>query len=112
MPKVTIEGHGDVDVAVGTRLVNAIEDAGVDIGHRCGGQARCTTCKVEFSAGEPTVIREAEAAKLEEKGLTGECRLACQILVDGDMSLKVLVRGSEMEAWTDTGPRCADELQP
>jgi ferredoxin len=49
MPKLTVEGFATVDVSEGKRLVLAIEqDAGVDILHACGGNARCTTCRVEF----------------------------------------------------------------
>ena len=43
-----------VEVASGKRLVLAIEqDAKVDVLHACGGNARCTTCRVEFIEGEP-----------------------------------------------------------
>jgi photosystem II stability/assembly factor-like uncharacterized protein len=47
------------------RLVNAIEkDAGVDILHACGGNARCTTCRVERSTNggtrwEPATLPES-----------------------------------------------------
>ena len=61
MPKVTI-GTTVVDVPVGTRLVNVIEDAGIMIGHRCGGKSRCTTCRVQFVAGEPASMNAAETA--------------------------------------------------
>ena len=54
MPKVTVEGEKTFEVEPGKKLVLAIEDAGIDILHRCGGNARCTTCRVEFIAGEPT----------------------------------------------------------
>ena len=54
MPKLTVEGYGTFDVAAGKRLVLAIEqNAKVDILHACGGNARCTTCRVEFIDGEP-----------------------------------------------------------
>ena len=59
MPILTIEGHGPVTVTAGTRLVNAIEDAGVDILHRCGGHAKCTTCRVDFLDGEPDQMTQA-----------------------------------------------------
>ena len=39
MPKLTIQGK-TFEVEAGTRLVLAIEQTGVDIGHRCGGNAR------------------------------------------------------------------------
>ena len=46
-----------VEVESGKRLVLAIEqDAHVDVLHACGGNARCTTCRVEFIDGEPASI--------------------------------------------------------
>ena len=92
MPKLTVEGYGTFDVPQGKRLVNAIEqDADVDILHACGGNARCTTCRVEFVGGEPTAMTVAEKERLEARGLTG-VRLSCQILCDGDMTLRAISR--------------------
>jgi ferredoxin len=48
MPKLEVEGVGVFEVPENKRLVLAIEeDAGVDILHRCGSYARCTTCRIE-----------------------------------------------------------------
>jgi ferredoxin len=95
MPKISVEGRGEFDVAAGTRLVLAIEGNGVDILHRCGGYARCTTCRVQFTSGEPEQMTEAEKAKLTERELLGSARLSCQIRCDHDMSVKVLMTLSE-----------------
>ena len=81
MPTVTIEGGETFEVASGKKLVLGIEDAGIDILHRCGGNARCTTCKVHFLSGEPSEMNEAERSVLEEDGLLGQYRLSCQIRV-------------------------------
>jgi len=92
MPKLTVEGFAPVEVEAGKRLVNAIEqDAGVDILHACGGNARCTTCRVEFVSGEPAKMTRAEKMKLEERSLTG-VRLSCQILCDQDMTVRAISR--------------------
>jgi len=92
MPNLTVEGFAPVQVEAGKRLVNAIEqDAGVDILHACGGNARCTTCRVEFVSGEPTRMTKAEQGKLAEKGLTG-IRLSCQITCDQDMTVRAISR--------------------
>ena len=92
MPILTVEGFAPVDVEAGKRLVNAIEqDAGVDILHACGGNARCTTCRVEFVSGEPTQMTKAEQTKLAEKGLSG-IRLSCQITCDADMTVRAISR--------------------
>lgn len=111
MPQLTIEGAGTVEVPTGTRLVNAIEAAGVDIGHRCGGNARCTTCRVRFLAGEPARMTRAEYDKLKDRGLLGEVRLACQIVVDDDMHVAALMRTAEM-GWNDPGPPTDETVQP
>jgi ferredoxin len=111
MPKLEIVGDTTVDVAAGTRLVKAVERAGVDIGHRCGGFARCTTCRVEVPSGAPERMTRAEKEKLEEKELLGKVRLACQILVDRDMTVKPLMRVSE-QGWPDAGPVPEDEITP
>ena len=63
----------------GKKLVLAIEDNGIDILHRCGGNARCTTCRVEVLDGDPGPIEEAEAAILATKTDLGErTRLSCR----------------------------------
>jgi len=91
MPKLTIDGVGSFDVTEGQRLVLAIEQQGVDILHACGGNARCTTCRVEFIDGEPTRMTRAEKEKLEQKALTG-VRLSCQIVCDHDMTVRAISR--------------------
>jgi ferredoxin len=93
----TVTVHGEtfesrtLDVPDGTRLANAIEAAGIDILHRCGGFARCTTCRVTFQAGEPENVSAAEATKLADKGDTGAYRLSCQIACAGEMEVTVLM---------------------
>ncbi|MES3629770.1 MAG: 2Fe-2S iron-sulfur cluster-binding protein [Longimonas sp.] len=111
MPTLTIEGEGSFEVEKGTRLVNAIREAGVDIGHRCGGHAQCTTCRVTFSAGEPDTMTPAEHEKLHQIKQFGEMRLSCQIRVDGPMHVTPLMR-LEDQSWDDTGPEPADAIEP
>jgi ferredoxin len=92
MAKLTVEGFGTFDIEEGKRLVLALEqDAGVDQLHACGGNARCTTCRVEFVAGEPDRMTMAEKNVLAAKGLTG-VRLSCQIVCDHDMTVRAISR--------------------
>ena len=91
MPTLLVEGFSPATVEAGTRLVNAIESSGVDILHACGGNARCTTCRIEFIAGEPARMTKAERTKLDEKGLSG-IRLSCQITCDDDMTVRAISR--------------------
>lgn len=84
-------------MAEGTKLAYGIEQAGFDISHRCGGNARCTTCRVAFSSPEPP-MGQVEKDCLEEDGVLGQFRLSCQIRVDRDMDVKVLMRASD-QGW-------------
>lgn len=103
MPKVEVEGRGIFEVAAGTKLTLAMEDNGVDVLHRCGGNIRCTSCRVEVLEGDAGPMSEAERAKLEEKGQLGQFRLACQIRVEGD--LKVRPAMTVASSGLDPGPR-------
>jgi ferredoxin len=111
MPKLTIDGRGEFEIPQGTRLVNALEDHGGEPLHRCGGYARCTTCRVEFLAGEPDTMTEAEQQKLEKQGNLGKFRLSCQCTVNQDMHVKVLLPFSE-SGLDDPGPRPEDHITP
>src|SRR5258707_11151630 len=92
MPKLTVDSVGTFDVPQDKRLVLALEDeAGIDQLHACGGNARCTTCRVEFIAGEPELMTRAEESVLSARGLTG-VRLSCQILCDHDMTVRCISR--------------------
>ena len=92
MPKLTVEGFAPVEVESGKRLVLAIEqDAKVDVLHACGGNARCTTCRVEFIEGEPAQMTVAEKNVLNAKGAVG-VRLSCQIVCDHDMRVRAISR--------------------
>lgn len=109
MPQLTVEGVGTFSVPLNKRLVLALEDeAGVDQLHACGGNARCTTCRVEFVSGEPATMTEAERNVLAARGLTG-VRLSCQILCDHDMMVRAISRlaGSGR---ADVGTRPADVI--
>ena len=95
MPKLTVDGVGSFDVPQDKRLVLALEDeAKVDQMHACGGNARCTTCRVEFVAGEPRQMTQAEKDVLTARGLIQMpgLRLSCQILCDHDMTVKAISR--------------------
>ena len=111
MPKLTVEGFGAVDVPAGKRLVLALEqDAHVDVLHACGGNARCTTCRVEFISGEPQQMTKAEKIRLEERALTG-VRLSCQIVCDHDMTLRAISR-LEGSGRPDPGKTPEPTIQP
>lgn len=103
---VHVAGEGEVRVACGRRLVLGLEDGGVDILHRCGGNARCATCRVEVLEGEPTPITPWEETRLQQlKNRKEATRLACQIRVVEPLAVEVVNRLSEKPELGDAGPR-------
>jgi ferredoxin len=114
MPKLTVDGVGSFDVPENKRLVLALTDeAGIDQLHACGGNARCTTCRVQFVAGEPEKMTQAEKDIAAARGLAGTpgLRLSCQILCDHDMEVRAISRLAGTGR-ADAGKRPADDITP
>jgi len=107
----TANGPVTFEAEPGTKLVHALEDNGVDILHRCGGNARCTTCRVEILEGDPGEIREPEKAILATKTDLGDhTRLSCQVRIMDDLKVRVINQASVKGI--DAGPRPAVEDTP
>jgi ferredoxin len=106
MPKIEMEGAGTTSAQEGQRLVLAIMDAGVDILHRCGGNARCTTCRVQILEGDPGPMTEVEITKLSTlEDLPDNMRLSCQVRCCNDLTVRVLRRLVDNPDMSDAGPQ-------
>jgi len=104
----TATGLVETEPPDGKKLVLTLEDAGVDILHRCGGNARCTTCRVEVLEGDPGEMRELERNRLAmEAELAPNVRLSCQIHIHSDLKVRVINQASVRGI--DPGPRPLDE---
>ena len=111
MIKLEIDGERH-EVEKGQRLVLAIKDAGVNIGHRCGGNGKCTTCRVTISKGAPERMTKVEQEVLSQNGLLGEVRLSCQITCDNDISVEAGILLENEPKWNDTGPMPEKNITP
>lgn len=111
MPFIILDNDSIIEVPHNKRLVLALEDGGVDMLHRCGGYAKCTTCRVSFRQGEPGPMTAAERDRLANNGLYGQVRLSCQIICDHDMALATInhMIGS---LYDSAGDRPHDEITP
>ena len=110
MPNVTAEtatGTVSFDAPEGKKLVLAIEDNGIDILHRCGGNARCTTCRIEVLSDNVGERNDDEQAILSTKeGISDITRLSCQIRLSEDIHVRVINQASV--AGIDPGTRPED----
>lgn len=113
MPKLTVEGVGTYEIAAGKRLIKAlVEDAGTDQLHACGGASKCTSCRVQFLAGEPDKMTQAEKDTLAVREINESgVRLSCQIQCEHDISVKLISR-LEGSGRKDQGSPVTDEIQP
>src|ERR687883_571162 len=111
MPRIEAETAAGVqtfDADEGRKLVLAIEDAGIDILHRCGGNAKCTTCRVEVLAGNAGEMKELERNRLAlETGLAENVRLSCQVRIHDDLHVRVINQSSTRGL--DPGPRPVED---
>jgi ferredoxin len=113
MPKLTVQGIGEFEISAGKRLVQALtDDAGTDQLHACGGNSKCTTCRVKIVDGEPDKMTEAEQETLRAREVTDPgVRLSCQIACESDMTVELISR-LEGSGRADQGSAVADSIQP
>ncbi len=91
----TANGTVSINEENGRKLVLALEDNNVDILHRCGGNARCTTCRVEIISGDAGPIGDAEKSILATKDDLGDhTRLSCQVRIMDDLHVRVIRQAS------------------
>lgn len=78
---------------VGKTLLQISLANGVNHTHECGGNARCSTCRVLVLEGLENLCprNEKEAKLAKTKGFADNIRLACQSIVSGDVKVRRLV---------------------
>jgi len=94
MPQVYLTpDQRTVDCRPDETLLAATLRHGIDHAHACGGNARCSTCRVVILAGnEHCSPREGEEAALSRQlNFPGNMRLACQTRVSGDVQVRRFV---------------------
>ncbi|MBB6214023.1 ferredoxin [Anaerosolibacter carboniphilus] len=74
-----------------TTILEAILKEDIDHHHVCGGNGFCGTCRCKILKGQENLSNpnQKELAKLGEANLKKDLRLACQALVQGDISVEV-----------------------
>lgn len=79
-------GKAVVKVPTGTLLVEAARLAGMDLNQPCGGQGRCGRCALQITAGQ---FRRRSTIRLSEEDLAQGFALACQTVIEGDLTVSV-----------------------
>jgi uncharacterized 2Fe-2S/4Fe-4S cluster protein (DUF4445 family) len=102
---VTFKGIQTVKVPTGTLLSEAAVLAGVDVLQPCGGQGRCGRCAVQIVEG---TVRRRSTMRLSQADIDAGYALACQSVVEGNVSIVVPPQELERRLTTD---RTAAEIE-
>lgn len=88
-------------------LSDALAKAGVRIALPCGGQGRCGRCRVLVREGQ---VRRRSVVRLTPEEVAQGYALACQTLVESDVTLYVPPQEEVLERAEDTATRAAPEV--
>lgn len=113
MPRLSfLNPHGpgsapiEVEVAVGTSILDAAEECGARVGHACGGNLACSTCHVYVERGLESLgeISDKENDIMDKAfDVRPESRLGCQACVRED-DVVVQISDESLKAWLDEHP--------
>jgi uncharacterized 2Fe-2S/4Fe-4S cluster protein (DUF4445 family) len=78
-----------IEVEAGTTLLEAAQQAGVDLVAACGGTGICGTCRVRPLNGELNPLTPNEEEMLEPEQVKAGYRLACQAVPHGNLKVEI-----------------------
>ena len=108
MPKLRfIEQDVEVEVPIGTSILEAARKIGAPEGDACGGVCACSTCHVYVEEGDE-LLSEAEE---DEEDILDKAfdvrmtsRLGCQAKIEGDGLIAVRISKESIEAFYNEHP--------
>ena len=94
MPRIRYVDGPTVDAGEGESVLDVSIRHGIEHRNACGGDCRCSTCRVEVVEGieHCPEARPNECEILAINGLGTSIRLACQLQPRGDITVRVLLR--------------------
>ncbi len=108
MPKVRfVEQRLEVEVPIGTTILEAARQAGAPEGDTCGGECACSTCHVYVGVGQ-TLLSEAdedeEDALDKAFDVRQHSRLGCQARIEKDGLVEVSISRESIDAFYNEHP--------
>ncbi len=115
MPKIRFEPDGaEVEVPVGTTILEAARKCGAQVGSACGGVCACSTCHVYVKEG----LQELPPATEREEDIMDKAfdvkatsRLGCQSKLLADRSYVVEITRESRQAFLDEHPEIRAALK-
>ena len=108
MPRVRFEPDGiEIEVKLGTTILQAAEQGGAYLGSACGGVCACSTCHVYITEGLDSLSEMEEAEEdILDKAFDVRCnsRLACQARLQTDGRIVVTISSASRQTFFDEHP--------
>jgi uncharacterized 2Fe-2S/4Fe-4S cluster protein (DUF4445 family) len=82
----------EISAEAGQTVLEALIAAGIFLRTDCGGKGSCGKCRIKVVSpltGSPSDADESEARILGESNLSAGMRLACRLIVSGDIRLEI-----------------------
>ena len=107
MAIVRFKGYGEVEVPVGTSILEAAQKLEAPEGYACGGVCACSTCHVYVTTGANLLSgAEEEEEDILEKAfdVRSNSRLGCQSTIEKDGVIEVEITRESLEAYENEHP--------
>ena len=107
MAKVVFRGYGEIDVAIGTSLLEAAQKLHAPEGYACGGVCACSTCHVYVLKGQELLSEaEDEENDILDKAfdVRATSRLGCQATLEKDGVVEVEITRESLQAFENEHP--------
>lgn len=108
MAIVRFKGYADVEVPVGTSILQAAQKVEAPEGYACGGVCACSTCHVHVTKGfELLSEMEDEENDILDKAfdVREKSRLGCQAVIEKDGEVEVEITRESLEAYENEHPQ-------
>ena len=107
MARVVFKGYGEVEVPVGTSILEAATKAHIPEGSACGGVCACSTCHVHVTKGADLLSeQEDDEADILDKAfdVRSGSRLGCQSKIEREGTVEVEITRESIEAYENEHP--------
>ena len=115
MPKVRFEPDGiEIEVPVGTTILEASNRAHAQVGSACGGVCGCSTCHVyvKQGLGDLTPASEREEDIMDKAfDVKSNSRLGCQSKILRDTTIVAEISRESRQAYLDEHPEIRNALK-
>lgn len=111
MPKLTViidEATTEIHFSCGSSVREILDAAGIPIRSGCRGNGACGLCLVQIKAGRTNGPTKNESLILSAEQVNRNFRLACQLMPDNDLSIRIIgtVSKSNWRDLTDSHVTC------